>query len=112
LSLHLTRQANLDALGLDDRINTGRLNQPIDGDPLLDTCQALSEAIYDWWDGAPPPLVYRTRTVPSARSLAFTNSVTWEVTAAAPLRRATGLLAALVARHGFTVPMHWLGPAR
>ncbi len=36
-ALHLTHQANLDALDLDDRINTARLDQPLPGmdDPLL-----------------------------------------------------------------------------
>jgi hypothetical protein len=107
-ALHLTHQTNLDALGLDDRASTGRLDRPgPDGDPLLAVCQALSDAVFDWWDGAPPALVYRTRTVPAARSVAFTHTVRWTTRRGRPLRDATGLLALLVTHHGFTVPDHW-----
>lgn len=108
-ALHLTHQANLDALDLDDRISTGRLDRLGSGaDPLLSTCQALSDAVFDWWEGAPPPLVYRTRTLPAARSMAFTRAVGWTTSGSRRLSEATGLLAALVTRHGFTVPGHWL----
>lgn len=108
-ALHLIHQANLDALDLDDRISTGRLDRLGSGaDPLLSTCQALSDAVFDWWEGAPPPLVYRTRTLPAARSMAFTRAVGWTTSGSRRLSEATGLLAALVTRHGFTVPGHWL----
>jgi hypothetical protein len=108
-ALHLTRRATLDALGLDDRVSTGRLDQPgPHGDPLLVTAQRLSDAVYDWWDGIPPPLVYRTRSTPSARSIAFTGTLAWESSSSALLREAVGLLVGLVTRHGFTVPEHWL----
>jgi hypothetical protein len=41
--LSLTRQSNLDALGLDDRVSTGRINLTTreDPDPLLDACGQL-----------------------------------------------------------------------
>lgn len=108
-SLHLTHQATLDALRVDDRISTGRIDLPDDGgDPLLLISQALSDAVFDWWDQAPPPLVYRTRSVPIARSIAFTATVMWDDVASRPLRDAVGLLTALVTRHQFTVPDHWL----
>ncbi len=109
-ALHLTHQANLDALGLDDRVNTGRLDRPLPGgsDPLLAVCQNLSDAVYDWWDGSPPPLVYRTRSVPRARSMAFTDACTWQRVRSRRLREATALLVDLVAFHGFDVPPAWL----
>ncbi|HEX3947347.1 MAG TPA: hypothetical protein VHW47_06555 [Acidimicrobiales bacterium] len=110
-ALHLTRQATLDALGLDDRISTGRLDiigRP-DGDPLLDTCGRLTDRVHDWWDGRPPPLVYRTRTMPAeGRSIAFGPSARFTVRSARPLREATALHASLVLHAGFTVPEAWL----
>lgn len=105
-ALHLTHQNNLEALDLDDRISTGRLDQ--DPDPLLGASQALSDAIYDWWNAAPPPLVYRTRSMPSARSIAFTSATVWDTITTRPLRQATLLLTHLVIRRDFTVPEPWL----
>jgi hypothetical protein len=71
-ALHLTRRGNLDAFGVDDRLSTGRLDDPgVHGDPLLATAQQLSDAVFDWWNGAPPSLVHRTRSTPSARTMAF-----------------------------------------
>ena len=108
--LHLTHQVILNALGVDDRINTGRIDLPgPGGDPLLDVGQRLADAIYDWWAGAPPPLVYRTRSVPSARSMAFTVHTGLRPVRARPLRDARHLVAQLVARHGFSAPSSWLG---
>lgn len=109
-ALHLTHQRNLDAFEVDDRINTGRLDTPLaaGGDPLLDVCQQLSDAVHDWWDGAPPPLVCRTRRVSVARSMAFTESATWGSVRSRPLREATALLVELVTHHGFDVPGAWL----
>lgn len=108
-ALHLTRQVNLDALGLDDRISTGRLDTPgPTGDPLVATCQQLADLAYDWWQGEPPPIVYRTRSVPRARSLAFSSNIPWDQTDSAPLRNATALLAQLALHHGFIIPDPWL----
>jgi hypothetical protein len=109
-SLHLTRQSVLDALELDDRVSTGRidLRKRRDPDPLLDTSSRLMDAVYDWWDGAPPPLVYRTRSMPDARSVAFTQHANATVVQAGPLRTAAALHAHLVLRAGFTVPSGWL----
>ena len=109
-ALNLTHQRMLDTLGLDDRVSTGRLDDAGPGeDPLLSVSQRLSDAIFDWWHAAPPPVVYRTRSVPASRSIAFSRGVEWETLAARPLPEAVGLLVALVTRHGFTVPGHWLG---
>jgi hypothetical protein len=109
-ALHLTHQANLDVLGLDDRINTARLDRPLPavGDPLLAVSQQLADAVYDWWGGSPPPIVYRTRSVPAARSIAFTRSSTWTHVTGGNLRDARALLVALVTHHGFDVPEAWL----
>lgn len=111
-ALHLTRQRNLDVLGLDDRVSTGRIDFAlrVDPDPLLETCARLADAVFDWWGGRPPPLVYRARTTPSVgRSIAFTEFASPAVVDARPLRDATALHAYLVLRAGFTVPSTWLG---
>jgi hypothetical protein len=109
--LRLTRQATLDVLGLDDRVSTGRID--LGGrrraDPLLDTCGRLADAVWDWWDGRPPPLVYRTRTMPEVgRTIAFTEWTSPRVVSAGRLRDATALHAYLVLGAGFTVPETWL----
>lgn len=108
-ALHLTHRSVLDALGLDDRVSIGRL-QGSGGrdDPLLAVAQHLSDAVYDWWDRIPPPLVYRTRSTPSARSIAFTRAVAWDTATSGFLRDAVGLLVQVVTRHRFTVPQQWL----
>lgn len=36
------------------------------------THQSNLDAVYDWWAATPPPTVYRTRSVPAVRSIAFT----------------------------------------
>lgn len=64
--------------------------------------------MWDWWDGAPPPLLYRTRTIPAARSIAFHQHTTWTATEARPVHAAQALLATLVVHHGFDVPERWL----
>jgi hypothetical protein len=109
-ALHLTHQANLEALDLDDRVNTGRLDEALPGghDPLLAVSQQLSDAVYDWWDGDPPPIVYRTRTAPSARNLAFTATCAWASVTAGRLRDAHSLLVDLVINHRFDLPDTWL----
>ncbi|MHB1712695.1 MAG: hypothetical protein ACYCV7_15070 [Acidimicrobiales bacterium] len=110
--VNLSHQSNLDALGLDDRVSTGRIDVALraDPDPLLETCGWLADAIYGWWDGRPPPLIYRTRTMPAAgRSIAFAEWVSPRVVAVGRLRDATALHAYLVLRAGFTVPMRWIG---
>ena len=109
--LRLTHQATLDALGLDDRVSTGRIDAEgrRQTDPLLDTCARLADAVYDWWDGRPPPIVYRTRTMPEVgRTIAFTERTSPGVVSAGRLRDATALHVHLVLGAGFTVPESWL----
>jgi hypothetical protein len=110
-ALHLTHQRNLDVLGLDDRVSTGRIvtSSRVDPDPLLETCGRLADAIYDWWRGLPPPLLYRSRTVPAAgRSVAFTQSSPVPTVSIGRLRDARALHAHLVLRARFTVPPEWI----
>jgi hypothetical protein len=110
-AMHLTHQGNLDALGLDDRVSTGRIDVGArrDPDPLLDTSGRLSDAVYDWWNGAPPPLVYRSRTMPErGRNIAFSQPSSPRVAAVGRLRDATTLHAHLVLRAGFIVPERWI----
>jgi hypothetical protein len=56
----------------------------------------------------PPPIVYRTRSVPAARSIAFTRSCLWSQATGRSLRVARALLVVLVTHHGFDVPETWL----
>jgi hypothetical protein len=109
--LNLTHQGTLDLLGVDDRVSTGRVSSSarVDPDPLLETCGRLADAVYDWWHGAPPPLRYRSRTVPeSGRNLAFTESSGIPAVAIGRVRDAQSLHANLVLRARFTVPAAWL----
>lgn len=108
-ALHLTHRVNLDALGLDD-VNTARLDRPLPGlgDPLLAVGQQFADAVYDWWDGVSSPIVYRTRTLLAARSMAFTRACTWESVTTRRLRDANTLMVGLVNHHGFDVPESWL----
>jgi hypothetical protein len=110
-ALHLTHQGNLDALGVDDRVSTGRIDptRTTDPDPLLDVCGRLADAVNDWWGHDAPPLIYRSRTTPSVgRSIAFTQEASPRTLIARPLREATALHAHLVLRAGFIVPDRWL----
>jgi hypothetical protein len=110
-ALHLTHQGNLDVLGLDDRVSTGRIatSSRVDPDPLLETCGRLADAIYDWWRGAPPRLLYRSRTMPAVgRSVAFTRSSSVPTISIGRLRDARALHVHLVLRARFTVPPGWI----
>jgi hypothetical protein len=106
-SLHLTHQSNLDALNLDDRVSTGRVNPTSrsDPDPLLQTCGRLVDAVYDWWGGSPPTMLYRSRTVPSTgRSNAFSEWASVRARVVGRLRDAHALQTELVLRAGLMVP--------
>lgn len=63
--LDLRTEANLDALGLDDRVSTS-LEAPV-----LAVCHQLADAIRGWWDQI-DGIVYRSRTTPTtSANLAF-----------------------------------------
>jgi len=109
--LHLTHQPNLDALGIDDRVSTGRIDvdRVDDPDPLLDAAGLLMDSIFDWWEGEPPPIVYRSRMSPDHRNIAFGEFNAFTVGVARPLREAIALHTHLVLHAGFTVPSRWFG---
>jgi hypothetical protein len=71
-------------------------------------CGRLADAVFDWWGHHPPPLVYRARSVPARRSIAFTATTQLETAQVNSLREATALHAHLVLQAGFTVPNKWL----
>ncbi|HEX9766025.1 MAG TPA: hypothetical protein VGA36_04620 [Nitriliruptorales bacterium] len=99
--LPLTHQRNLDALGVDRRISTGRAHT-LDGvDPLMRQCWALATALGRWFD---PPIGLRY----DARSHASGGSTTvrlgsYEVDRTLRLGDARMLLNRLVILHGFKV---------
>ena len=94
--LDLRTESNLDALGVDDRINTGREAG------VVDACHRLADCCQEWWadlDG----LLYRSRTTPeSSANLAFFDSEPFTITSQR-LHSCPDELDELVLRHGFTV---------
>jgi hypothetical protein len=94
--LDLRSESNLDALGADDRLNTGREAA------VLDACHRLADCCRLWWpdlDG----LLYRPRTTPeSSANLAFFGSEPFTVEPRR-LDACAAELDELVLRHGFTV---------
>jgi hypothetical protein len=100
--LDLRTEANLDALGVDDRINTSR------EDKVIEACHGLADCCRGWWselDG----VVYRSRTTPeSSANLAFFSSEPFEVTSRR-LDSCAAELDDLVLRHEFTVGFEYGG---
>ncbi len=94
--LDLRTEANLDALGVDDRISTGRELE------VLRACHQLSIAARTWWpdlDG----FLYRSRTTPeTSANLAFFSLDAMAATGR-PLRTCVAELDELVLLHEFTV---------
>jgi hypothetical protein len=94
--LDLRTEANLDALGVDDRISTGREAE------VQGACHRLSVAARTWWpdlDG----LLYRSRTTPeTSTNLAF-FSLDGMIATARPLRTCVAELDDLVLLHEFTI---------
>jgi len=77
-TLDLTSEPVLDALGLDDRISTGRLPQVRTGarrDPFLDACGQLTDLVANWWNDV-HAIRYRSRTTPSQTNVAFCQHAT------------------------------------
>ena len=94
--LDMRSEATLEALGLDDRINTSH-------DPAVwDACHHLVDAARSWWsdlDG----IMYRSRTTPaSSANVAFFSLDGFHATSRA-LHRCTTELDDLVLRHQFTI---------
>jgi hypothetical protein len=94
--LDLRSEATLDALGLDDRINTSH-------DPVVwDTCHRLVDAARDWWpdlDG----VMYRSRTTPASSANVAFFSLNGLRATSRPLHRCITELDDLVLRHRFTI---------
>jgi hypothetical protein len=94
--LDLRTEANLDALGVDDRISTSR---EVD---VLRACHRLPAAARMWWPDL-NGLLYRSRTTPeTSANLAFFSLVGMGATGH-PLRSCVAELDELVLLHGFTV---------
>jgi RES domain len=94
--LDLRTERNLDALDVDDQINTGQ------HEVVWGSCQHLADAARAWWPDL-DAIVYRSRTTPSSSvnyaffgADGFTHQV-W------PLAERTDVLIDLVLREGFTV---------
>lgn len=100
-TLSLTRQVNLTAIGLDDRISTARLYDDGD-DPHIRQCWDLGAAVARWWPDEPTAIRFRSRVLPSSTNLAFPE---WDgEIEARRLGDATRLLATLSLHHGFRIP--------
>jgi hypothetical protein len=94
--LDLRTEANLDVLGLDDRISTSH------DDDIGVAAHELADAVRRWW-GDLDGLLYRPRTTPtSSVNLAFfsTDGLALDTR---PLARAGDELDDLVLRHHFTI---------
>ncbi|UQX12083.1 RES domain-containing protein [Candidatus Mycobacterium methanotrophicum] len=97
--LDLRTEANLDVLGVDDQISTGRHSD------VWQTCHRLADAVKRWW---PPPdtldaLAYRPRTTPETSvNYAFFAPEAFSASSR-PVEARVDVLTNLVLRHGFTV---------
>ncbi|MBV9659926.1 MAG: RES family NAD+ phosphorylase [Acidimicrobiales bacterium] len=96
--LDLRTDRNLDALGLDDRVSTGREPQ------VWQACHRLVDAARHWWsDASLDGLVYRCRTTPSgSTNLAFFSLDPFQASSRR-LDECPAELADLVLRSGFTI---------
>lgn len=94
--LDLRTERNLDALGLDDQINTGQHPD------VWTTCHRLADAVRHWWSDL-DAIVYRSRTTPeSSLNVAFFGSDAFD-TESRQLCDHTDVLTDLVLHHEFTV---------
>ena len=100
--LDLRRESNLDALGVDDRVSTGK------EEGVLDSCHRLADCCRRWWtdlDG----LIYRPRTTPeSSANLAFFGTEPFLITSRR-LDSCVEELDELVLRHEFTIAFDYGG---
>ncbi len=107
--LDLTSEIVLDALGIDDRISTGRqpkIRTPGQPDPFLDACGRITDLVDGWWDDV-HAIRYRSRTTPTQTNVAFCQHADLEPDAV-PLADATDVLVRAVLGDGFSVPGAWL----
>jgi hypothetical protein len=88
----------LDALGLDDQINTARAPGVWTG------CQQLTDLIHNWYGQRCHGIVYRSRTTPQrSANLAFFEHAPLTATSLGRLGEQTSLLATAVVSDGFIV---------
>lgn len=96
--LDLRRDRILDALGLDDQVNTAR------SPGVWTVCQALSDLVVDWFGERCHGIVYRSRTTPQrSANLAFFEHAPLVGRDLGPLRSREALLASCVLSDGFAV---------
>ena len=96
--LDLRHDRNLDALGLDDQINTSRA--PI----VWGACHRLADRVHSWYGNRCGGIVYRSRTTPQrSANLAFLAHAPLSTRTLGRLGDQAGLLAACVLSDGFTV---------
>jgi len=96
--LDLRRNQTLDALGLDDQINTGRAAG------VWSACQQLSDRVHDWFGTRCHGVVYRSRTTPqSSANLAFFAHAPLTPRDLGTLREQEALLASAVVSDGFSI---------
>jgi hypothetical protein len=96
--LDLRLERNLDALGLDDQINTSR------APGVWAACQLLVDLLVEWYGERCHGIVYRSRTTPQrSANLAFLAAAPLVPRALGRLGDRHDLLAACVLSDGFTV---------
>jgi hypothetical protein len=96
--LDLRHNRNLDALGLDDQINTSR------APAVWDACQRLVDHVHDWYGDRCDGIVYRSRTTPErSANLAFFSHAPLAARTLGRLGDQEGVLAACVLSDGFAV---------
>lgn len=94
--LDLRTEKNLDALQVDDQINTGQHPE------VWRTCQRLADAVRRWWNDI-DAIVYRSRTTPeTSTNFAFFGRAGFDVESSA-LKDRADVLTDLVLHHDFTV---------
>ncbi|MEO8889401.1 MAG: RES family NAD+ phosphorylase [Jatrophihabitantaceae bacterium] len=96
--LDLRRDRTLDALGLDDQINTSR------APGVWLAGQALCDRVHEWFGERCEGIVYRSRTTPQrSANIAFFAHTPLQAHDLGRLRGRDGLLAACVLSDGFAV---------
>lgn len=96
--LDLRRDRTLDALGLDDQINTGR------APGVWAACHRLADLVHEWFGERCGGIVYRSRTTPQqSANLAFYSHARLVARDLGPLATQEGLLAECVLSDRFTI---------
>ena len=97
-ALELRQDRTLDALDLDEQINTSRA--PV----VWGACQRLADRVHIWYGNRCEGIVYRSRTTPQrSANLAFFAHAPLTARTLGRLGDQTGLLAACVLSDGFAV---------